>query len=463
MNVTRRDLLKSAALTAAFTIVPRHVLGGPKFVAPSEKVNIAIIGAGGQGLHNARQLFQLPDCQIISLADPFEENNLMKFYFKSMAGRGPVKKEIEAAYKEKTPNYKCAVYEDFRVMLEQEKGIDAILCATPDHLHAYVSCMVMRAGKHLFCEKPLTHNIWEARHVAKVAKETGVATQMGNMGHSRDSIRDTVEWLRDGVIGTVKEVFVWIPNSRWFPGLTEIPTAEESVPKGANWDMWLGPRKPRPYHSCYCPVTWRDFWTFGTGTLGDFACHDLDSSMWALELGSPESVEAYPVGPMTSDIGPWGAMAYYRFPKRGDFPALKITWMDGGLKPPVPAELGPNGKLINRGVLFIGDKGKLLCEEAGGQPRLLPYKKTAEYKKPAKTIPRVKGHHADWIQACKGGTPASANFSYGARLTELGLLGTLSLRTGKKIYWDSENMIAKGCPEADQFIKEEYRKGWELV
>ena len=462
MTLSRRDLLKSVAATAAFTIVPRHVLGGPKFVPPSEKINIAIVGAGGQGLHNARQLFPEKDCQIIALADPFEEWNLMKFYFKSIAGRGPVKKAVEEAYKERTPNYKCAEYIDFREMLEKEKAIDAVLCATPDHLHAYVSILSMRAGKHLFCEKPLTHNISEARAVLKVAKETGVMTQMGNMGHSRDSIRDTVEWLRAGAIGKVSEVKVWVPNSRWNPSLTGVPTNEEAVPKGGNWDLWLGPRASRPYNSAYCPVTWRDFWTFGTAAMGDFGCHDLDSSMWALGLETPDCVEGYPAGPTNADICPWGSVLYFHFPKRGDQPAVKITWTDGGLKPEVPEELGPNGKLINRGVLFIGEKGKMLCEEAGGTPRLLPYKKTAEYKKPAKTIPRVPGHHRDWLNACKTGKPSSANFEYGAKLTELSLLGVLALRTGKKIYWDPKEMKAKGVPEADAMVREPYRKGWEL-
>src|ERR1044071_6190351 len=222
--VTRRRFLAGTAATVAgITLVPRHVLGGTKFVAPSEKINLAIVGCGGQGQTNVRGLFQQPDVQMIAVADPVEVQDLHAFYFKSEAGRLPVKAEIEKHFSQKTPNYRVAEYEDFRVMLEKEKAIDAILCATPDHLHAYVSVTAMRAGKHVYCEKPLTHNIWEARTVAKVAKETGVATQMGNQGHSSDGIRETCEWIWDGAIGVVREVHAWVGTSRWNSTLTGRP------------------------------------------------------------------------------------------------------------------------------------------------------------------------------------------------------------------------------------------------
>ena len=212
MKTTRRQFVGSVAAAAAATLVPRHVLGGPRFVPPSEKVNVALVGAGGQGRTNTRALFQEPDAQVIAVADPAERWNLDAFYYKGDAGRKPVKAEIEKHYGEKTPNFRCAEYEDFRVMLEKEKAIDAVLCATPDHLHAYVSVLAMRSGKHVYCEKPLTHNLWEARKVAQVAKETGVATQLGNHGHSRETIRQTCEWIWDGVIGPVREVQIWVPS-----------------------------------------------------------------------------------------------------------------------------------------------------------------------------------------------------------------------------------------------------------
>src|SRR3954470_17549158 len=237
---TRRHFIKSTAVAVtAFNILPRHVLGGPRFVPPSEKVNVAVVGVGGRGTQNMHALLGLADVQVIAIADPAESFSLESFYYKGLGGRGPAVAEVEKHYAEKTPNFRCAGYEDFRVMLEKEKAIDAILCATPDHLHAYVTLRAMRAGKHVYCEKPLTHNIWEAREVARVARETGVATQTGNQGHSTPGIRDTIEHLRAGTIGTVREIHAWVPAKRWNPTLTSKPTAAMDVPAGLNWDLWL--------------------------------------------------------------------------------------------------------------------------------------------------------------------------------------------------------------------------------
>jgi predicted dehydrogenase len=457
---SRREFLKAGAAAAGvFTIVPRHVLGGHGFVPPSDKVNIALIGAGGQGRTNTRALFKLDDAQVIALADPAESFSLEAFYYKGTGGRGPVRAEIEKHYATKSPNFRCATYEDFRVMLEKEKAIDAVLCATPDHLHAYVSAYAMRAKKHVYCEKPLTHNVWEARQVARIAKETGVATQMGNQGHSGNGIRQTCEWIWAGVIGPVREVHAWVGAKRWNPTLTGRPAEQPSVPAGLNWDLWLGPREPRPFHPAYFPVAWRDFWAFGSSNLGDFGCHDLDSSCWALDLHHPLSVEARAAGPTNAEIGPHGCIVYYHFAARGDRPPVKVTWYDGGLTPERPAGLRVNESLPDRGVLFVGDKGAMLCGGAGREPRLLaPSPPTV----PA-TLPRSNGHHRDWLDACKGGKPAGSNFEYGARLTEIALLGVLALRTGRRIEWDAAAMKAKGFAGADAVIQESYRKGWEVA
>jgi predicted dehydrogenase len=458
-RINRRRFLR----TAAAEHVPRHDREDPGrrgFVAPSDKVNIALVGAGGQGRTNARELFKLTDAQIIAVADPAESFSLERFYFKGMGGRGPVRAEIEKHSAAKTPGFRCKVYEDFRVLLEKEKAIDAVLCATPDHLHAYVSTLAMRAGKHVYCEKPLTHNLWEARQVAEVAKETGVATQMGNQGHANPGIRETVEWIHGGVIGPVREVHAWVGAGRWNPTLVSRPTDEPPVPDGLNWDLWLGPRPTRPYNSAYFPVAWRDFWAFGCGNLGDFGCHDLDAACWALDLHEPLRVEAHHAGPMDTDIGPHGSIAYYHFGSRGDQPPVKITWYDGGLAPERPAGLPEHERLPGRGVLFVGDRGAMLCGGAGGPPRLLGHK---DFQPPKPTLPRSPGHHREWLDACKGGKPAGSRFEYGARLTEIVLLGVLAVRTGRVIEWDAANLKAKGVPEADGLIKESYRRGWDLA
>jgi predicted dehydrogenase len=501
-TLSRRHFLTATA--ASLAIVPRHVLGGPGYVAPSDKVNIALVGAGGQGRTNLRSLFKQDDAQVIAIVDPAEHLDLEPFYYRGVAGRIPVKAEIEKHYADRTPNHRCAEYEDVRAMLEKEKAVDAILCATPDHLHAYVSVLAMRAGKHVYCEKPLTHNIWEARYVAKVAKETGVATQMGNQGHSTDTIRDTCEMIWAGAIGPVRTVHAWVGAGRWNPTLTTKPDDRPPLPSGLNWSLWLGPREPRPYHPAYFPVAWRDFWAFGGSNIADFGCHDLDSACWALHLAAPSSVEFHPAGPMDDQIAPHGCLGQYRFfPLRGtsspgppiavarggpmphsapagapdgarshpipegtspsgDQPEVTVNWYDGGLRPMLPEQAGEGVILPPRGVLFVGDSGVILTGGAGGTPRLLPAGRAESFTKPPQTLTRSKGHHRDWLDACKGGPPASSHFEYGARLTELALLGVLALRLRQRVDWDAAEMEARGIGEAEPIIREPYRQGWEI-
>ena len=465
-TTTRRAFISStAAAAAAFTIVPRHVLGGPRLVAPSDKVNVAVIGVGGQGRTNARALMQEDDCQIIAVADPAASWDMSKWYYGGLAGRLPVKAEVEKHYAGMTPNFRCADYEDFRAMLEKEKAIDAVLIATPDHHHALVSILAMKAGKHVYCEKPLTHDVWEARTVARVAKETGVATQMGNQGRSSEGHRQTAEWIWDGAIGAVREVHAWSGAGLFATGRGR-PQGSPEVPPGLDWDLWLGPREPRPYHPAYAPFGWRGFWAFGGGGLADMGVHDLDPAFFALDLDTPQTVEATAPG-VDDEVCSTGVLATYRFGPRGTRGPLSVYWYDGGLRPPTPPGVDPDDPRQrlgegDNGILFIGDKGLITCAGWSGMPRLLPLALHREYKRPPKTIPRVEGHHADWLQACKGGRPASSNFEYGARLCELVLLGNVALRAQKLLKWDGASMKATNAPEADRYLREPYRAGWEL-
>ncbi|MGE0375258.1 MAG: Gfo/Idh/MocA family protein [Planctomycetaceae bacterium] len=463
-NISRRAFVGSAAgAWAGFHIVPRFVLGGPNHVPPSETVNVALVGAGGRGLQNARDLMQLGDVQITTVVDPAERWDLSAFYYKGVAGRIPVRAEIEAHFSEKRPGYRCREFSDFRRFLTEDADVDAVLCATPDHAHAAVSLAAMRAGKHVYCEKPLTHNIAEARLVARVARETGAATQMGNQGHANEGIRQTCEWIWGGAIGEVTQVHAWVSATRWNPTLQGVPQESQPVPSGLDWDLWLGPRAMRPFHSSYAPVAWRDYWDFGCGAMGDFGCHDLDAACWALDLHAPDRVEMHPAGSMDGQLTPYGEIGYFDFGSRGGKPPVRIHWYSGGLKPPRP-EAWPSGRdLPGRGVLFIGDRGVLFCGGAGGMPELFPETRSAEFTRPEPTIPRSNGHHRDWIDAIKGGSPASSHFEYGARLTEITLLGVAALRTRKRLEWDAATMTAAGVPEAEAVFRGTYRPGWELT
>ena len=463
-HLSRRQFVSAAAVTAAVAVVPRHVLGQGQ-TPPSEKVNVAVIGVGGQGRTNSQALLHEDDAQIVAIADPAEKWDLEPFYYKGTAGRGPVKAMIEKHYAEekKLENYKCAEYVDFREMLDKEKAIDAVLIATPDHNHAYIGITAMKQGKHVYCEKPLTHNVWEARQMAKVAKETKVATQMGNQGRSTEGHRQTAEWIWDGAIGHVREVHAWSDAGRFakFGKPPETPT-----PEGLNWDLWLGTRAERPFSSAVAPFNWRGYWDFGGGALADMAIHNMDPAVNALHLEHPTSIQA--TGPGVDEhAATTGVLCTYHFDRRGAMPPVKMMWYDGGLRPSFPMDLNPDDPK-NRlgeggnGVLFVGDKGYITAAGWSGMPRLLPLSLHTSYQRPEKTIPRVKGHHADWLQACKGGKQASSNFEYAARLTEIVLLGNVALRSKKVLLWDGPNMKATNHPDAEKFLKEEYRKGWEI-
>jgi len=459
-KTNRRQFLSSAASAASFLLVPRYVLGGRGYVPPSDQVQVALVGAGGRGRENVRDLLNLPDVRVTCIADPAAHWDLNRFYYRTSAGLEPVREMVEKHYAENASPGQVKGYADFREMLARENSLDAVLCATPDHLHAYVSILSMRAGKHVYCEKPLTHNIYEARLVGKLAAESGLATQLGNQLHSTPTIRNAVEYLRSGVIGAVREVHSWVPATRWNVGLKEVPKEGETPPKGLDWDLWTGPRAMRPFHGLYAPVTWRDFWDFGLGALGDFGCHDLDAAVWGLDLGLPESIQVFPAGFGNADIIPYGEIGYFSFPGKSSSQPLQLTWYSGGLLPNKPDQIPEDFRFARRGAMYIGEKGVMVTGN-GPKPRLFPEGKidpTITY-----TLPPTMGHHRDWIDAIKGGPKPSSPFEYGAHLTEITLLGVLSLRLGsERIRWDAEKMKAQGLPQADAYIRESVRQGWTL-
>ncbi len=438
-KITRRKFIGSAAGTiAAFTIVPRHVLGGPGNTPPSEKLNIAAIGAGGRG----RSV--IDGCageNIVALCDVDDERGAQSF--------------------NKYP--KARRYGDFRKMLDKEKNIDAVIVATPDHTHAVAAMQAMRMGKHIYCEKPMTRTIYEARKLTEAARKYKVVTQMGNQGHSGEGVRLMCEWIWDGAIGPIREVHAWTNRPIWPQGIDR-PKETPPMPSTLDWDLWLGPSPDRPYHPCYVPFNWRGWWDFGAGALGDMACHILDPVYAALKLGYPISVEASSTK-MNSETYPVASLIHYYFPARGQMPPVKLIWYDGGLMPPRPEDLEPGRRMgdKNGGVLFVGDKGKIMCGCYGKGPRIIPETKMQAYKRPPKTIPRITGsHEQNWIDACKGGDPACSNFDYAGPFTEIVLLGNLAIRVGEKLQWDGPNMKVTNVPQANEYVHTQYREGWTL-
>jgi predicted dehydrogenase len=460
----RRWFLRVTATLGAACIIPRRVLGGRGWTSPGNRLNVAIIGTGGQGITNLKELLKHSDVNISAICDVAEFWDNSHLYYRHNGGRGPAKEVITEHHRQNAERgpHECAVYVDYRVMLERARNdIDAVLVAAPNHIHAAASMAAMRAGKGVYCEKPLTHSIYEARQLARVARETGVATQMGNQGHSTADIRHAVEWIRDGAIGKVRTVHAWAAGlNRQMPATRPMDTPP--VPDGLSWDLWLGPAKARPYHPAYAPLVFHYWWDFGSGTLGNYGCHTLDTAVWALDLEYPDLVEASSTA-LNQETTPLAAMYHYVFPERGDQPSVDLFWYDGGLRPPRPACLEGDRELPTAGgSLIVGDEGAILSGAWSGSPRIIPEEKMRRYHQPPQTIPRSRGHHRDWLEACKGGPPASANFEYGARLTEIVLLGTVALRTGQTLHWNGPGMAAANAPEAEPFIRGYFRKGWEI-
>ena len=450
-KITRREFMgRSVTAAAGFMIIPRHVLGGKGHKAPSDTLNIANVGVGGQGSWDTRKVSSE---NIVAMCDvdDMQIANLLK------SDRNEPQ-HIEMYNK-------ANKYKDFRIMLEKEKNIDAITVTTPDHTHAVIAMMAIKMGKHVFVQKPLTHTIKEARMLAKAAKKASIVTQMGNQGHAGEGGRLINEWIWDGAIGDVREVHAFTNRPIWPQGI-EAPKEIPSVPSSLDWNLWLGPAPFRPYHPAYAPFSWRGWWDFGTGALGDMGAHILDHPFWALKLGYPTSVQASSTR-FTKDSYPVAEIVTYEFPARGKMPLVKLTWYDGGLMPSRPPELEQGRKMGDDGggVLFIGDKGVLMCSTYGRNPRIIPESKMKEYKRPEKTIPRSPGIHEEWIEAIKSGKKSTSDFEYSSLLTETMLLANLAVRMKEhntKLLWDGEKMEITNLPEANKFLHKEYRPGWTL-
>lgn len=504
-ELSRREFLgKSAATAAAFTIVPRRVLGGAGYIPPSDKVNIAFIGVGAQGLRVMLHFLKEPDVQGVAVCDvnksgsnypQWDTHEFTKSVQKllgvdsgwdwlspdqpiqlshtlhvtsGVAGREPCQKIVDGLYATQTRsgNYKgCAAYSDFRELLEKQKGVDAVVVCTTDNLHAAVSIAAMKKGKHVFCQKPLTHTIHEARRMAEVARETGVATQIAVGNQASEATRLLCEWIWAGVIGPVREVHNWSMRPFWPQGM-DAPKASQTVPDGLDWDLWLGPAEARPYNDAYLPFVWRGFADFGCGALGDMGSYSFDTIFRVLKLDAPESVEASS-SDRYDETYPLASIVRYSFGARGNMPPVKFSWYDGGLKPPRPEELEETRDLRHEdeegeGLLFVGDSGKILCGFNGSNPHLIPQAKMDAFVPPPKTLPRSPGNEREWLNACKGDkTKPGASFEFTGVVTETLLLGNVASMAGERLHWDRGNLKVSS-DAAQKWVKPERRKGWEI-
>jgi predicted dehydrogenase len=415
------------------------VLGGQGQTAPSDKLHIAGIGIGGQG---AGDLREMAGENIVALCDV--DWNKAAGTFKTY------------------PN--AERFRDYRVMLEKCPTIDAVMIATPDHMHAPIALAALRAGKHVYVEKPMAHSIEEARLMTRVGKETGLVTQMGNNGHAGEGLRLTREWLQAGAIGPVREIHCWSDRpGKWWKQDLDRPLDLPPVPADLDWDLFLGAAPARPYNPVYHPRAWRGWFDFGTGALGDMAIHNMDPAFYALDLAAPTAAESQTSGLKSESFPAWEIIVY-EFAAKGDRPAVKLTWYDGGKQPPRPKDLDSDVSLGDNGIYFTGDKGTMLCGGWSGAPQLYPKQLRESFREPAKSIPRSTGHRSEWISACKSRQPeeAKAGFAYSGPFTEALLVGNLAVRLQQRVEWDAAAMKATNAPAADALIRKHYREGFEI-
>jgi predicted dehydrogenase len=455
--MNRRNFIQKSSAAAAFSIVPRFVLGGKGYTAPSEMLHIAGIGIGGVGQHFIKSCADEGQ-KIVALCD------VDHIFSKPVFDKHP----------------DATTYYDFREMFDTEKDIDAVVIGTPDHSHAVIAMHALRMKKHILCVKPLTRTIHEARVLTEAARAAGVATQVTASSRLDETVLRNMEIVQSGILGDIREVHCWTDRPWWPQGMTR-PEGKDTIPETLKWDLWLGPAHDRPYKkgwgaeslvmqqlkarvlvydAVYHPFNFRGWWDFGTGAMGDMGCHFFNRIFPVLNLGHPVSVHASSTT-VFPETPPLAAIVTYEFPERKGMPPVKLIWYEGGIMPSRPEELQDDEEMPANGTLFVGDRGKILND------KVIPENKRKEAKKLKNTLSRPEYPEGDivvqeWINACKGGPAASCNFNTGGELTEIALLGNIATRTGKKIYWDPEKMEITNNSEANGYIRESYRSGWSL-
>ncbi len=490
-NLSRRRFLGTVGTaTAGLTIIPRHVMPGKGYLQPSDTINVAGIGIGARGASNLRGLCD-PDEEIVrpqrtSTGQPYSEEELAAMAARqaqrqqrggqppqqrTQPEREPVRLaniyalcDVDTAFAAHViKGYpKAKVYTDWRRMLDKEKSsIDAVMIGTPDHNHAPIAAAFMREKKHIYIEKPMCKTIYECRKLAEIAKEYDVVTQMGNQGHASEGARLINEWIQSGAIGLVREVHLSTNRPIWPQG--DIPRpAGVPVPKSLDWDVWLGPAPEKPYHPEICHFNWRGLRDYGTGALGDMGAHIYDHPFWSLNLGRPTRIQASS-SVFNNEFWPLAEMITYEFPARGYMPPVKVTWFDGGLRAPRPAEMDPGARISS--ALYLGDKGVLMHGDYGSNPQLIPKKAMDEFVPPEPWLQRSPGIYAEWIDAIKNNKKSSTDFSYASKLVETMMLGNIAVLMANRnmtLEYDPDKMQFTNLPEANDLLQYEYRQGWTL-
>jgi predicted dehydrogenase len=496
-GITRRDFIRKTSAAAAFTIVSPHVLGGRNHIPPSDKITVALVGAGTQGLRQLMQHITRPELQFVSVCDPnknsddyvewskYELRNKIRSFTNNYnwgegdrggrAGREVGKYIIDEYYASLNDGKKydsCTLYEDYRQMLEEESDLDSVYIMTPDHHHASVALEAMKKGKHAIMHKPLATTVEEVDYVAKIAAETGTATHLF-CDEDQHTTPLLCEWIWDGAIGNVREVHNWSTRPFWPQGMAQYPSDTPPVPNGLNWDLWLGTASDRAYHPDYTHAKFRGWVDFGSGALGDMGHYSFRQIFQILKLDIPVKIEASHHKVWTIDDYYWteidNIIAYpkastirFEFGERKNMPEVTLNWYDGSLRPPLPEELEIEGRRMPReGLIFAGDKGKILADFTGGSPRIIPESKMKEYNRPEKTLERPIDGIEQWINACRGEKPSTARFEDVAKLSKTVCLGNIALKFDTKLEWDNSEGEFTNESDANDFLNREIRQGWE--